>query len=191
MYLNQSGHIRKVHEYNKLDDYMEHARRIDAKARELGVDVVQLDANGPGGGVFSNIETEFPDRPYLLVGLMGGRSSSDTSRWLAARSEHYDSFREAMQLGLIDLDPEDTDLRDQLFAQTYKIADRGQIQITPKKEMAKAGIHSPDHLDAAIYSYFQHPDVWGERYGEAGDVVSFDPAEIEFSIPMFGAGIPL
>lgn len=179
-YLNVGGRIRKIHEYNKIDDPEEHARRIHEQAVAYDVDVVQVDANGPGGGPFARLEA-IPNKPYLAVGLLGGRAASDNSRWAQARSEQYDNFREGMQLGKIDLDPEDSELRDQLYSQTYKINARSAIQILSKSDMRAQGLHSPDHLDAAIYSWYKHPDIFGDLLPE-GTVLTEDPTEI----PDFG-----
>lgn len=169
-YLNHGGKIRKVHDYNKLDDDMEHARRIDEYALKLGIDRVQVDANGRGGSCYNLLSNPefFPNRPYLLVGLMGGRASSDSARWAAARSEHYDVFREGMQMGLIDLDPDDKEVREQMYAQTFGTTARRQLQITPKDKLPK----SPDHLDAAIYSYFV---PWEIDAPEKGSVFAREP----------------
>src|SRR5690625_7254267 len=57
-----------------------------------------------------------------------------------------------MSQGMVDLDPEEKTLRDDMTSVTYEINRRGAIQITPKHEARKKGIRSPDYLDAAIYS---------------------------------------
>lgn len=62
----------------------------------------------------------------------------------------YDDFRRQMQEGLIDLDPDDVVVRDQMQSQTYEINRKGAIQITTKQEMRKMGLSSPDELDAAV-----------------------------------------
>lgn len=52
----------------------------------------------------------------------------------------------------IDLDNKDSDLKDEIISQTYDTNLKGAIQVTPKKEMKRHGLPSPDHLDAAIYA---------------------------------------
>lgn len=188
-YLNHGGKIRKQHEYIKLDDDMEHARRIDEWALKLGVDRVQLDANGRGGSTYNLLTNPqfFPSRPYVVFGLLGGRSSNDSSRWANARSEHYDVFREGMQMGMIDLDPDDKEIRDQMYAQTFGTTSRRQLQITPKDKLPK----SPDHLDAAIYAYYT---PWEIDAPAKGSVLAVDPADIGFDFgfeeAIHGAGSP-
>lgn len=168
-YLNNGGKIRLVETWVKEDNYMVQARKVHQLALATGAHEVRVDASGAGDGVFSLIATqeEFADRPYDLYGVRGGTSSPDINVWAQARAWQYDKFREGLQMGLIDLDDEDEDLRQQLNAQTFSINQRGAFQITPKDKMRAAGLHSPDQLDAAIYSYAD-PDV---MYGLAGDPV--------------------
>jgi GTPase SAR1 family protein len=52
--------------------------------------------------------------------------------------------------GEFDLSILDTELQDEIISQTYDINKRGALQVTPKKDMRRAGLPSPDHLDAAI-----------------------------------------
>lgn len=154
VYMNIGGNIRKVDEWVHEDDFMKVARMVHNLALRNAADELRVDAAGTGRGIFSLLdnEHEFTGKPYQLIGFRGGTGSPDTSQWAQARAWHYDSFRSAMQQGLIDLDDEDKELRDELFRQTYSMNGRGAIQITPKDAMRKAGIASPDHLDAVIYS---------------------------------------
>lgn len=190
-YLNQGGNIRRVNTYTKLDDDIEHARRIDDFARRNGINRVQIDANGRGGGVYANLINPdlFPNPTYQLVGLLGGNSASDRTRWNNQRSEQYDSFREGMAKGLIDLDENDAELKEQLAFQTFNLNDRGQIRVTPKKEMAK----SPDFLDAAIYAWFTPPELRGNSL-PSGTVLAQERSVIEdygYEATLRGAGRPL
>jgi len=168
-YLNNGGKIRLVETWTKEDNYMIQARKVHQLALATGAHEVRVDASGAGDGVFSLIATqeEFADRPYDLYGVRGGTSSPDINVWAQARAWQYDKFREGLQMGLIDLDDEDDDLRKQLNAQTFSINQRGAFQITPKDKMRAAGLHSPDQLDAAIYSYAD-PDV---MYGLVSDPI--------------------
>lgn len=179
-YMNIGGRVRKVDEWSKIGDYMEAARRVHQAALSTGAEEVRIDAAGPGGGVFSNLQSQpefYENAPYVLIGIKGSFASPDPSRWAQARAWHFDQLRDQMNLGLIDLDDEDRDLRDQLQSQTFKINNRGAIQITPKDEARKAGIHSPDHLDGAIYATLDTSAVTDNPLSNLGkgDVVTVDP----------------
>ncbi len=182
-YLNQGGNIRKVDEWNFSDDVMAAAEHIHALALITGVDEVRVDASGQGRGVYSLLTTQeqFEDAPYSLIGVMGGEASPDNSKWAQARAWHYDMFRARMQRGLIDLDPDDTVLRDEMVRQPFSLNKKSAIQIMPKHEMRKAGITSPDELDAAIYSDIDFEWVMDEEQVKPGDRVIIDPYETEYA----------
>ena len=91
--------------------------------------------------------------PYDIIGMKAGNPSPDPSVWAQARSWWYDEFRKGMLDGRIDLSVLDSDLQDEIISQTYDINRRGALQVTPKKEMRRVGLTSPDHLDAAIMSF--------------------------------------
>lgn len=178
VYLNEGGKIRLVEEVPYMEDYLELARKIHVEAVALGVDELRLDAGGSGKGVFSLLDTqpEFSNSPYQLIGILGGTASPDNTQWAQARAWQYDSFRSQMSQGLIDLDPEDKNLRDDMTSITYEINRRGAIQITPKHEARKKGFHSPDHLDAAIYSAIDFRDFL--EGPQPGQKVSASPEQL-------------
>lgn len=190
-YLNWGGKIRKVDEWTKFEgtEHIESARRINTLAKLHGVTEVRVDAAGTGSGVYSNLVNldEFKDRQYTVIGIVGAKSSPDLNQWKTQRTWHYWQFRVAMAAGEIDLDIEDIELRDEIQRQTYKIDKQGRVQITPKDEMKAAGIKSPDHLDAAIYSYVDVTS-YTEIPGEAGDVMSYDPWD---ELGMTRVGLPI
>lgn len=178
VYVNHGGRIREVEQIPYMEDYMALARKIHQIAISHGVDELRLDAGGSGKGVFSLLDTqdEFSRAPYTLLGILGGTGSPDNTQWAQARAWHYDSFRSQMSQGLVDLDPEDHNLRDDMNSVTYEINRRGAIQITPKHEARKKGIRSPDHLDAAIYSAI---DFSGALEGpQPGTKVSASPEQL-------------
>lgn len=181
-YLNNGGKVRLVHKAQFEDDYMAKAHQVHKLALEHAVHEVRLDAAGTGEGVFSLLETQpqFKDAPYLLVGVKGSHSSPDVSQWANARAWHYDTFRRKMQTGEIDLDPEDTPLKDEMLRQPFEINTRGAIQIMPKVEMKKKGMTSPDFLDAAIYAAMDLEWLTGNPLNqlERGERVSVSPEDI-------------
>jgi hypothetical protein len=99
-------------------------------------------------------------------------------RWFNARAWHYDTLRQLMSDGKVDLDFADTGLRDELINQTYKFSAKGAVQITSKDEMKKMGLSSPDSLDAAILSVVDFTDTF---VPQAGQVIELDIPEAEHS----------
>jgi hypothetical protein len=84
-----------------------------------------------------------------------------------------------MQMGLIDLDPDDKEVREQMYAQTYGTTIRRQLQITPKDKLPK----SPDHLDAAIYAYYTPIELGIEP---PGTVIAAEPQDIpDYGLDMY------
>lgn len=152
-YLNSGGHVRLLKEWNK-SDHVASARIIHELATGNNVDEVRIDAAGTGAGVYSILDNSMDDwgATYAIRAINGANKSPDNQRWLNARAHHYESFREQLRDGKIDLDFEDTKLTKEMVDQTFEFTDRGQLKITSKDKMRSAGIKSPDHLDAAIYS---------------------------------------
>jgi hypothetical protein len=183
-YLNVGGHIRKVDEWDKMSgvEFMDQARRIHRLARDYEVDEVRIDRAGTGVGVYSNLlgEREFIDGRYLLIGVLGNNASPNKNEWLNARAWHYDTFRRRMSSGEIDLDFADKDLTKDMLTTSYEMTIRGQLKITSKSVLKAKGIHSPDHLDAAIYSAIDFtPFVQqAETGGAPGETVYQDPWEL-------------
>ena len=185
VYLNHGGKIRRVAEWIHEDDFMKVAGMINALCLKHAVDQVRVDAAGSGKGIFSILETQYvPTAPYDLIGIQGGERAPDNSQWAQARSWHYDCFRRDMASGKIDLDPNDEELRIEMVVQTYDLNNKQAIQLTPKKLMRRAGLHSPDHLDAAIYSALDLSYLEGPQPGDQvvmdtddmfSDLSAFDP----------------
>ena len=167
LYVNRGGRIRKIDAWSKLD-LIDTARRVHAHAQRLAARIINVDVNGVGGGVVDALVRldEFADAVYNIGAINGSTSSPDTARWSNARAWHYDTFRELLANGKLDLDYEDTKLRDEMISQTYKFSPRGSITMTSKDEMRRSGMSSPDSLDAAILSSITHEATDAPKPGE-------------------------
>lgn len=180
-YLNHGGKIRLVDTWNRYSgtEHIESAKRIHKLAKKYEATEVRVDAAGTGSGVYSNLKVlpEFNDRRYVLVGVLGANASPNRNVWVNARAWHYDTFRTAMRNGAIDLDMMDDGLREDMDVQSWFPTGRGQIQITSKVDLKKQGLHSPDHLDAAIYS---HIDL---RAMTTGDAAGLEPGDEMWADP--------
>ena len=170
LYENIGGRVRRVDAWSKLD-LIETARRVHAHAQRIGASIINVDVNGIGGGVVDSLVRldEFSDAVYSVGAINNSSASPDSTRWLNARAWHYDTFREAMANGVIDLDYQDDKLREELISQTYKFSPRGAIQMTSKDDMKKSGLSSPDSLDAAILCTI---DMQPSEGLQPGDVIS-------------------
>lgn len=179
LYVNTGGVIRRYDDGSpdsgawSKTDLITTARKVHAAAQATNARIVNVDANGIGSGVVDALLTldEFRDALYDVGAIMTANASSDSTRWFNQRSEMYDTFRELMADGKIDLDFEDADLREQLVSATFKFSAKGSLQITSKEEMRRKGIDSPDSLDAALLSIIDFRDAAGPK---PGDVVSYD-----------------
>lgn len=194
-YLNWGGRIRKLSEWNRdmATNMIDSARRVHDLAVENAVTEVRIDRSGVGAGVYEMLKSndEFKDRPYVLIGVNGANRTPDSNKWLNARAWHYWQMRKAMIEGKIDIDiVGDEDLRDEMVRQTYELTNRNQYKMTSKVDMKRAGIDSPDHLDAAIYSMIDMT-AWTEGAAAGlnpGDTIVLDPWELAM---MDRAGLPI
>lgn len=90
---------------------------------------------------------------YVPIGLVGNAASPDLDKWLNARAYWYDTVREEMRLGHIDLQFDDEKLQDELLDLEYKFSSsRNSLQIDSKDDIRKRLGKSPDYADAFIYA---------------------------------------
>lgn len=180
VYKWHDGQLRFVEDWNDANA-MNTARRIDQLARENGVTDVRIDGAGLGGPIADAVR-EHAGRAYEVYEILGGDSSPDNKRWYNFRAWMYWSFQDRLARGLIDLDAEDEDLQEQLLGIEIKKRTQGNdsLLLLSKEEMRKAGIHSPDHADAAVYASLDL-SPWTGRLPEGTPIV-----QERSEIPDFG-----
>lgn len=151
VYIYQDGVLRYLDKWAKADT-VETSNRIVQHAFNEGVDEVRIDGVGLGAGVFDQVAAKSEGR-FETIGIIGNASASDNDKWLNTRAEMYDSIRERMLNGKIDIDEADTELIDELGDLEYHFKNARQaLQIASKEEIrAKTG-KSPDFADAAAYA---------------------------------------
>lgn len=178
IFLNRGGRCRVLASWAKTDT-VESARRIHENAQAVNAKEVRVDASGVGGGVYDMLNTlaEFDNKVYILIGVDGGRRSTDVRRWANSRSENHEQLRTLMAEDGLDIEYEDEELRDQLLNVTYRFSKAtGAIQITPKDEMRTEMDGSPDRLDALIYSVIDTSVLFTPTPDyEPGDIILRDP----------------
>lgn len=151
VYSNHGGVVRLEEHWNKTDTVTT-AEKIHNIALRTGAKEVRVDGVGLGGPVVDMLH-RMCEGQYIPIGLVGNASSPDLDKWLNARAFWYDSIREDMRLGRIDLGFDDEVLHDELLDLEYKFsASRNSLQIESKDDIRKRLGKSPDYADAFIYA---------------------------------------
>jgi len=149
IYRNRGGHIRFVDSWGQTDTMRtagkiglilqgHYPRRVPAT----------VDAIGVGAGVADRLR----ERGFEISAFEGSARAFRYNKFKNRRAEIFWGFRQQMEAGLIDLDPEDTKLAAELQNIKYWIDSSQRIVIESKEEMRKRGFPSPDRADAAVYS---------------------------------------
>lgn len=151
VYMYHGGVVRKMGQWAKTD-LVTSAERIMEIAIEQGADEVRVDGIGIGAGVVDNL-TRISDGRFTVINLAGNSASPDLEKWLNARAFWWDTIRERMYKGEIDLDITDKTLSDELGDVQYHFKNpRGSLQIEKKEDIRSRNGKSPDYADAFIYA---------------------------------------
>jgi hypothetical protein len=185
IYTNQAGRLRKYSSWSKATS-VESANRVHQAAIELGCKQVRVDGAGLGGPVIDQLAV-LANGKYTVISMMGSAASPDRTRWYNARAFNFDSLREQMVEGKIDIDPDDKDLIDEMMMLRYKFSSLGSIQIESKDDMKSRGVKSPDNLDAAVYASVDLEGLMQSPMNgkKPGDKVFMDPENMMLSDPFY------
>lgn len=150
--------IRRVDKWNKLplvsmvEGKDNTTRRIHNQALEHAAEYVTIDVGGIGKSVMDGL-VSLEATSYQLIDFLGVKNPSHES-YENLRAEMFFLLRDDMVLGRLDLDPEDTNLINELSGVQYEETRRGKLKIEGKREMRSRGMKSPDHADACTYARF-------------------------------------
>ncbi len=151
IYRNRGGMIRLEDAWRKMDTH-ESAQRAQRLLERDRYRHMQIDLPGIGGGVFDPLA----HAGFNVSAFNGGEAARDADRFVNRRAEAWWSFREGLEAGLIDLDPDDDLLAAQLQAPKWKLdSSQRRIRVETKDEMRARGLKSGDRADAAILSYYE------------------------------------
>lgn len=186
VYLFKGGYLRLIDSWNEPNSVVT-ARRINQLALENRAVEVRIDGVGLGGPIADYVrDVQYEDAKtgaYDVIEILGGDPSPDKKRWYNMRAWMYWSFQDRLSKSMIDLDPSDQDLQDELMSVEIKkkVAGLDTLLLESKEEMRKRGVHSPDHADAAMYASIDISAWTGNEYNKmnVGDVVAKDPSEME------------
>jgi hypothetical protein len=187
VYINRGGRCRLLETWTKATS-IESATRIHNLAIEHGVTQVRIDAAGLGGPIVDQVVALAEDR-YIVISMLGSAASPDNTRWLNARAHNYDTLREAMLEGKLDIDPDDKLLLDEMLMIQYKFSAKGAIQIESKDDMRSRGVKSPDSLDALVYATADLDHIVNAPYAQhsPGDRITYDTNLIDQRDPFLSA----
>lgn len=169
VYRNRGGQLRKVYDKAKqLTTVTMGGFKILLDEEHNRVQM-NVDSDGLGAPVYDRLM----EQSCNVAPFHGGKQAIQPLRFKNARSEGYWVLRELFEEGLIDIDPADEDLQAQITNIKWEPDSSGRIQIETKKDMAKRGVPSPDHADAAMMSVVKPP-------------VTFEPDEDELAEDLTG-----
>lgn len=176
VYKWHDGRLRFVDDWND-PDAMATADRIHKHAMALAVKEVRIDGQGLGGPIADRVRM-LAQGQYEIFEILGNDPSPDLDRWQNFRAWSWWDLQDRMSKSLVDIDPEDEKLQEQLMGVEIKkrTTGRNNILLESKEEMAKRGIHSPDHADAAVYAAVDLTS-WQNRL-PVGTVIAQDRQEV-------------
>ena len=150
VYRNRGGVIRYVDSWGMLDTMKTTGKFkliLDQHHRTNRPNMV-IDIIGLGSGVFDRLrEMGYPASPFN-----GAERAYRPDKFKNRRAEIYWTFRDNLENGNIDLDPDDLLLQEQLQNIKWWVDSSGRIQIESKDDMRERGVKSPDRADACVYS---------------------------------------
>lgn len=174
VYRNRDGNIRFEAEWAKTDTAKTTGKLKSILMAHTNLQVPMIiDIIGVGAGPFDTLRAE----DYPVAPFQGSEKAMDERRFINRRAEVMWQFREAMEKGLIDLDPADEDLAAELGKPKWWVNPNGKIQVESKEEMKKRGVKSPNRADAAIMSWISARDSFdliNQRFKKsiAGDILT-------------------
>lgn len=122
----------------------ETAGHLTRLSRELGGLAVVVDDTGVGGGVTDLLN----ENGVYVLPFIGAAAASDSAAFANRRAEAYWRVRQAMEAGLLSLDPGDAALARQLARQRYSLDSKGRVLLASKETLRAKGEPSPDRADA-------------------------------------------
>jgi len=149
IYHNRGGQIRLIDSWAQMDTMRTANKAYDHFTRYYPIDIpAVIDIIGLGAGVYDRLR----ERGVQVAPFQGSERAFNPQKFNNRRSESWWMMRKLMEDGLIDLDPEDTELAEELQRPRWYADLSGRICVESKEDMRKRGLKSPNRADAAIYS---------------------------------------
>lgn len=148
IYRNRGNQLRFADSWGQLDT-MKTAGRIAHKIDHYPDNVpATIDSIGVGAGVVDRLK----EQGFEVIGFQGSERAFRPDKFKNRRAEVYWEFRQGLEQGIYDLDPEDAKLASELTQIKWWIDSGGRVVVESKEDMRERGVPSPDHADACVYS---------------------------------------
>lgn len=128
------------------------AQQLHDLARGIGASVIKIDASGHGKGVIDPLATDLNRGNYTVIEVWGSYPSSDKRSYENIRAENAFRLKDLCFNGKVDLDPDDTELHEEMRGVLYDFTDKGARKLEGKDSMKRKGKKSPDRFDAVWYA---------------------------------------
>lgn len=148
--LYPTGHYRKLYTETK-SNIATHISMVDelCHGSPMLPAALTIDAIGIGSGTATTLRMRPPRRGEYEVNVRAFKGSEKPTNSLYAnrRTEAAFMARELMEKGLIDLDPRDTNLIQELTEWRWSLNNKEQFQLEPKDDIKERIGRSPDDSD--------------------------------------------
>lgn len=148
VYRNRDGVIRFVDDWGKTDTMKTTGKLAQLLNHYPRFIPATIDSIGVGAGVVDRLR----ELGLEVIGFQGSTRAFRPDKFKNRRSEVYWEFRQAVEDGAYDLDPDDTKLAAELTSIKYWIDSGGRVVVESKEDMRERGLPSPDRADACVYS---------------------------------------
>lgn len=174
VYRNRGGQVRYEDAWGMADTMTTCGKLVIIVTKHHRVHSVPMtiDVTGVGGGVVDRMKEQGHD----VIPFVSSARANRPDKFQNRRAEAFWQFRTDLELGNIDLDPEDKTLHNQLMSIKWGVTSSGKIYIESKDDMRDRGVASPDLADAAVYSTIGHaPYMVDQLQGSlASDLLSLE-----------------
>jgi phage terminase large subunit len=135
------------------------AERAHAHVMGEGAWVLKYDAAGMGSAVTDGLYTindyQQGRHGYIWFEVYGQSTQNvDRRQYENARAEQFFRMKRLLASGVLDIDPKDETLQEQLRGIVFEYTTQGRIKIESKDDMKKRNVKSPDYADAAWYALY-------------------------------------
>lgn len=135
------------------------AERVHERMIGEGAQYLKFDVSGMGAGVEDGLaelnEYQYWRHGYMWFGVYGQATLDvDRRQYENARAEQYFRMKSMLHNGLLDIDPEDELLQEDLRGVVFEYTSKARIKIESKDDMKRRGMKSPDYADAAWYALY-------------------------------------